>query len=103
MSSYKMGRKPQRKKVVSPQQKDPMVESSISTPQARHPEPKPQITEPGLPQPDPPTEMQTEPQPEPVTEKQIEHDLPPGPAPSIPSYSPDQAQFARMSIDDGME
>ena len=97
-----MGRRPQRKKVASPQQEDPMVESSISTPQARHPEPEPQITEPGLTQPDPPTVMQTEPQPECVTETQFEPDLPPGPTPSIPSYTPDQAQFARMSIGDGI-
>ena len=97
-----MGRRPQKKRVASPQQEDPMVESSISTPQARHPEPEPQITEPGLPQPGPPTVMQTEPQPEPITEPQIELGLPPGPTPSIPSYSPDQAKFARMSINDGV-
>ena len=85
-----MGRRPQKKRVVSPQQEDPIVESSISTLQARHPEPEPQITEPGLPQPDPPTVMQAEPQPEPITEPQFEPDLPPGPTPSIPSYTPDQ-------------
>ena len=98
-----MGRRPQKKRLASPQQEDPMVESSISTPQARHPEPEPQITEPGLPQPDPPTVMQAEPQPEPITEPQTKPGLPPGPVPSIPSYSPDQAQFARLSIDDGSE
>ena len=47
--------------------------------------------------------MQAEPQPEPITEPQIKPDLPPGPTPSILSYTPDQAQFARMSIDDGIE
>ena len=76
-----VGRKSQRKKVASPPKEDPMMESSISTPQAGHTEPESQ--------PDPPTVMHT-------VSQSIEPDLP-------PSYSPDQAQFARMSIDDGME
>ena len=85
-----VGRRSQRKKVASPPQEDPdpMLESSITTPQARHPEPEPQ--------PDPQPEMHTEPEPaEPV--------VPPEHPPDMPSTSPDQAQFARMRIDDGME
>ena len=82
------GRRSQRKKVASPPKEDPMMESSISTPQARHTEPEPQ--------PDPPTVMHT-------VSQSVEPELPPGPTPSIPSYTPDQAQFARMSIDDGIE
>ena len=54
-----VGRRSQRKKVASPPQEDPMLESSITTPQAGHPEPEPQ--------PDPQPELQTEPDPsEPV-------------------------------------
>jgi hypothetical protein len=83
-----VGRRPQRKKVASPPQEDPMLESSITTPQAGHPEPEPQ--------PDPQPELQTESEPtEPV--------VPPVPPEQPPDTSPDQAQFARMSIDDGME
>ena len=85
------GRKYQRKKgVPSPQrpspQRDPMAESSITTPQTGHTEPDPQ------------------PDPQPETEPQIaEPVLPQEQTPAMPSTSPDQAQFARMSIDDGME
>ena len=76
----------QKKKDSPPE--EPMMESSITTPQAGHPVPEPQ--------PDPQPELQTEPEPtEPV--------VPPEHPPDVPSTSPDQAQFARMSIDDGME
>ena len=81
-----VGRRSQRKKVASPPQEDPdpMLESSITTPQARHPEPEPQ--------PDPQPELHTEPEPaEPVV------------PPKHPQTYQGQAQFARMSIDDGME
>src|SRR5687768_11576364 len=90
-----VGRRSQRKKVASPPQEDPMVESSIRTPQAGHTEQEPQ--------PDPPTELET------VTQSLIPV-LPlkhspdtPSASPIIPSTSPDQAQFARMSIDDEAE
>src|SRR5687768_4791321 len=90
-----VGRRSQRKKVASPPQEDPMVESSIRTPQAGHTEQEPQ--------PDPPTELET------VTQSLIPV-LPlkhspdtPSASPVIPSTSPDQAQFAKMSIDDGAE
>jgi len=65
-----------------------MSESSITAPQTGHTEPDPQS--------DPQPETQTEPQmAEPV--------LPQEQVPAMTSTSPDQAQFAKMSIDDGME
>ena len=71
-----VGRRSQRKKVASPPQEDPdpMLESSITTPQARHPEPEPH--------PDPQPKLHTEPEP---AELVVPLEYPP----DIPSTSPD--------------
>ena len=51
-----VGRRPLRpQKKKDPPPEEPMMESSITTPQAGHPEPEPQ--------PDPQPELQTEPEP----------------------------------------
>lgn len=85
------GRRSQRNKVASPPQEYPLVESSISSPQAGHPEP---------PQPDPPTVIPIELH---TVSQSTESALHPEQTSTIPSTSPDQVQFAKMSIDDGTE
>ena len=92
-------RRSQRKKVVSPPQEDPMVESSITTPQAGHPEPQPQ---PDL-QPVTQTELSE-------TQAETKHPEPasllgykPGPTSTLDQPVFPEKEFAKMSIDDGHE
>src|SRR6476659_6372098 len=93
------GRRSQRKKVVSPPQEDPMIESSITTPQAGHPDPQSE--------PDSQPVAQTE-LPEPQAETQSPEPAlilgyNPGPTSTLDQPLFPEREFAKMSIDDGHE